>query len=82
MAWFDLVWDYEAGGNVEHVAQHGLTVEDVQNAIFEAIDEAQSRSSDRRVFRGFALDGRPIVVVAEMLDAITIYPVTAYEIEE
>ena len=30
MPWFDIIWNYEPGGNVDHVAQHGLTPEDVE----------------------------------------------------
>ena len=33
------------------------------------------------MIEGYALDGRVIMVVFEYIDDITIYPVTAYEVE-
>ena len=33
MAWYDFIWNYEPGGNVEHVEEHGLSPEDVEAVI-------------------------------------------------
>lgn len=78
MPWFDLIWD---DANEAHIAEHGLTVDDVINAINDPIDEFTSRSSGRPMIEGYALDGRVIVVSFEYLDEISIYPITAYEVE-
>jgi hypothetical protein len=45
MAYFEIIWDEEPGGNVEHVAEHGLTPEDVEEVIFNPVDHDVSRSS-------------------------------------
>jgi hypothetical protein len=74
-------WIEEPGGNVEHIAEHGLTPEDVEYAYATAEAFTVSRSSGRPAFSGLALDGRVIFVVYEEMDATTWYVVTAYEVE-
>lgn len=40
MPWFDVIWNYEPGGNVEHIAEYGLTPEDVEAVICDPfVDE-------------------------------------------
>jgi uncharacterized DUF497 family protein len=46
-----------------------------------AIGREKSRSSSRWIAFGRTADGRNLAVVYEMLDEITILPVTAFEIE-
>jgi uncharacterized DUF497 family protein len=82
MPWYDIIWNYEPGGNVEPIAEHGLAPEDVEEVIFNPLDETTSRSSGRPVVTGYTADGRLILVVYEQVDDVTIYPVTAYEVEE
>lgn len=82
MPWYEIIWNYEPDGNVEHIAEHGLTPEDIEAAIYEPLEATTSRSSGRPVLAGYTSDGRLIIVVYEELDAITIYPITAYEVEE
>jgi uncharacterized DUF497 family protein len=82
MPWYEVVWNYEPGGNVEHIAEHDLTPEDVEAAIQDPLDTTTSRSSGRPVLAGYTHDGRLIIVVYEEVDDITIYPITAYEVEE
>ena len=82
MPWYDFVWNYEPGGNVEHIAEHGLTPEDVEEAICNPLEKRISRSSGCPLVTGYTPDGRLIVAIYEMLDTVAIYPVTAYEVEE
>jgi uncharacterized DUF497 family protein len=83
MLYVDIFWNYEDDdGNVAHIAEHGLTPEDV-NAVLMAPDETSvSRSSGRPIAFGYTPDGRYICVVYEEIDEHTLYPVTAFEIEE
>jgi hypothetical protein len=83
MPFYDIFWNYEdADGNVAHIAEHGLTPDDV-NAVLMAPDETGvSRSSGRPIAFGYTPDGRYICVVYEELDPHTLYPVTAFEIED
>ncbi len=55
-------WDDEEGGNVEHIAEHGLTVDDVEHAFEYVIRFTTSRSTKRPALFGYAQDGRTIFV--------------------
>lgn len=82
MPYYEIIWNEEPGGNVEHVAQNGLSPDDVEEVLFNSVDRDVSRSSGLPIVFGFAPDGRYILVVFEQIDDVTIYPVTAYEVEE
>ncbi len=82
MPWYDIIWNHEPGGNVDHVAQHGLTPEDVEAVICDPLEKTTSRTTGRPVVTGYTADGRLILVVYEEIDDVTVYPVTAYEIGE
>lgn len=81
MPWYQVIWNYESGGNVEHIADHGLSPEDVEAVIDHPLETTTSRSSGRPVATGYTPDGRLIFVVFEEIDDATVYPVTAYEVE-
>ena len=40
-----------------------------------------SRSTGRPMIEGYTPDGRVIMVVFEYINDVTIYPITAYEVE-
>ena len=46
------------------------------------IEKTTSRTSGRPVVTGYTPDGRLIFVVYEEIDDVTVYPVTAYDVEE
>ncbi len=80
MPWFDIIWNYERGGNVVHLAEHGLTPEDVEEVICNPLETTTSRTSGRPVATGYTPDGRLILVVSEEIDDVTVSPVPAYEL--
>ncbi len=82
MPWFDIIWNYEPGGNVEYIAQHGITPEDVETVVCNPLGKTTSRTSGRPAVTGYTEDGRLIIVVYEEIDDVTIYPITAFEIDE
>ena len=82
MPWYDIIWNDEPGGNVDHIAQHGLALEDVEAVICDPLEQTTSRTTGRPVVTGYTADGRLILVVYEEIDDVTVYPVTAYEIGE
>jgi len=63
MPYFEIIWNEESGGNLEHIAEHGLTPEDVEEVIFNPVDRDVSRSSGLPIVFGFTPDGRFIMVV-------------------
>lgn len=85
MPYYKVVWNDEPGGNVAHIAEHGLTPEDVEEVLFSPLspmDRDVVRSTGLPIVFGFTPDGRYILVVYEQIDEVTIYPVTAYDVEE
>jgi len=81
--WFlNVVWDYEAGGNVEHIDEHDLTPADVEYVLREGSEVQISESSGRPCVFGYTPDGEYIIVVFEWANDDTIVPITAYEVPE
>jgi hypothetical protein len=79
-----VVWDLagEIDGNVEHIAEHGLSQQDVEDVLFGIHELDTSRSSGRPIALGFNSAGEYVCVVFEWIDDETVYPVTAYFLEE
>lgn len=83
MAWLHVLWDFwSADGNLAHVREHGVSQEDVQCVLENPEHIETSRTSGRPMAFGHTPDGRRICVVYEQIDAITVFPVTAYEVHE
>lgn len=79
MAWIDVIWTEE---NEAHIAEHGLSTTDVEHVLRNRIDTIVSRTSGRPIAVGYTIDGRHVAVVYEQVDDITVFPVTAYPVEE
>ena len=81
-------WDDpdDEAGNAAHVAEHGLTPDEVDSVLFDentAFD--LSDSSGRPIAFGTTSTGRFIAVVFELQnlsDPLVIRPITAYEVPE
>lgn len=80
--WRQIIWNPEPGGNVEHVEEHGLAVEDVEHVLANPEKRGTSRSSGNPCVFGHTPDGTYIIVVYESIDEDTVAPITAYEIAE
>jgi uncharacterized DUF497 family protein len=81
MPWFQFIWDESEGGNVEHVAEHDLTREEVEYVVQNPECLLKSRSSGRPALKGYTADGRYVFVAYEQVDPMTVYVVSAYEVE-
>lgn len=82
-----VIWDLEDNpvGNVQHIFQHGLSMDEVEDVLLNPSNEtAVSRSSGEPIVFGFTSTGRHIAVVYEHIDdnPWTIYPITAYDVPE
>jgi len=82
-----ILWDLveDPDGNVQHIAAHGITVEEVEEVLLDRNSEdTTSRSSGRPITFGYTSSGRYLAVVWEHVDddPLTIYPVTAYDAPE
>jgi uncharacterized DUF497 family protein len=81
MPWYDVIWNPDPGGNLQHIAEHGLSPDDVEEVIRNPLETTTSRSSGRPVATGYTPDGRLIFVVYEQIDDLTVYPITVYEVD-
>jgi uncharacterized DUF497 family protein len=84
MDFLHVIWDDEdlPDGNVQHIAEHGLTIEDVEYVLENPTAEEISSSTERPCCFGCTPAGEFIIVVYEPVDDETIYPITAYEVSE
>lgn len=79
------IWDDEPGGNVEHIAEHGLTPDEVDTVLLDdTIPTSFSKSTGSPCKFGYTQTGKHIIVVWEEVskDPKMIYPKTAYEVPE
>ena len=82
-----IIWDLadDSDGNVQHIAEHGITVEEVEEVLLDRDSEDTiSRSSGRLITFGHTASGRYLAVVWEHIDddPLTIYQITAYDAPE
>lgn len=79
-----ILWDHDddPNGNVQHIAQHNLTREDVEDVFDNPTGTGTSRSSGRPVVFGETHDGRYIMVVYVAVDDSTVRPITAYDVQK
>jgi uncharacterized DUF497 family protein len=84
MRYTSILWDADDDpeGNVEHLAEHGLEVDDVEWVLGAPTSEGTSDSTGRPAVWGFTPDGTYIIVIYEEIDDDTIRVVTAYEVPE
>ena len=84
MKFVQIIWDDDdlPEGNVQHIAEHGLTMEDVEYVLENPTKEEISSSTGRPCCFGHTPEGDFIIVVYEQADGDVIYPVTAYEVPE
>lgn len=84
MGYLTTIWDLDDDpeGNVQHVAAHDLTKEDVEEVLANPERRSISRSSGLPIVFGTTSTGRTIAVVFQEIDADTAKPVTAYTISD
>ena len=78
-----ILWDLDddPDGNVQHIAEHGITVEEVEDVLCAAEEVVASHSSGRPITFGESSTGKYLAVVFDIVDEdpLSVYPVTAYE---
>ena len=77
-----IIWNDDPDENVQHIAEHGLDIEDVEHVLEHSQSEDVSDSTGRPCVFGHTPDGRFIIVIYDEIDEDTIYPITAYEVPE
>jgi uncharacterized DUF497 family protein len=80
----ECLWDLDddPDGNVQHIAEHGVTVEEAEEVVHGGYDAAvASESSGRPTVFGWTATGKYLAVVFEFVDEQVpqVYVVTAFE---
>lgn len=84
MNFFRIIWDDpdDPDGNVQHILEHGLEIEDVEEVLADPTSEGDSVSSGRPCVWGYILEDIYIIVIYEEIEEDAIRVVTAYEVPE
>ena len=84
MPFVEFIWDdpNDPAGNVQHIAEHGLTIDEVESVLENPVSQSTSESSSRPCCFGYTAAGEYIIVVYEQIDGDSVYPVTAYHVPE
>jgi hypothetical protein len=77
--YFHFVWTDEL---IRHIAGHGVSQDDFEHVVCHPDSKGLSRSTGLPISWGYTTDGRYIMAVYELLDRLTVLPVTAYEVPE
>lgn len=78
MPCYFFVWD---GENEQHLAEHGVTPEEFEEVVSRPERIETSRTTGNPASIGATSTGKRLICIYEFVDAVTVYPVTAYEIE-
>jgi uncharacterized DUF497 family protein len=84
MSFFRILWDApdDPDGNVQHIVEHGLDIEDVEDVLSNPTAEDVSASSGRPCVWGYTLENIYIILIYQEVDEDTIRVVTAYDVPE
>jgi hypothetical protein len=84
MSFKQFIWDDpdDLEGNVQHVAEHGLTIDDVEAVLQSPTREGRSQTTGRPCSFGYTPSGEYIIVIYEPVGDDGAYPVTASEVPE
>ena len=79
MPYFLFYWTDE---NVAHLDEHGVSPDEFEEVVSDPEETDTSRTTGRPIAFGLTSTGKYLACVYEMLDETTVYPITAYEVEE
>jgi uncharacterized DUF497 family protein len=84
MGYLRILWDdpRDPYGNVQHISDNGLSVDDVELVLENPVSNGFSKSTGRPCVWGYTVEDLYIIVVYDELDEETIRVVTAYEVPE
>lgn len=87
MTYIEIIWDLDddPDGNVQHILEHGVSKEEVEEALSSPnASLSASKSSGQPITFGYTSAGRYLGIVWEHVsnDPLTIYPITAYDVPE
>ena len=81
MPWFEIFWTPDAE---TRLAAHDVTMPEFQEVLVAArssLLETSHTNDEYLTVEGATSAGRRLRIVFDMLDSVTVFPVTAYEVE-
>jgi uncharacterized DUF497 family protein len=80
----EFIWDLEEDpeGNVQHIAEHGITIEEAEKVVRNHFEAAvASQSSGRPTVFGWTSSGKHLAVIFDVVndEVPQVYVVTAFE---
>ena len=82
MPHLEFIWIDGPLGNIHHLAEHAVTPQEAEDVLSDPIATDISRTTGRPIAFGFTRAGRRLAVVYQQIDSITVYPITAYQVED
>jgi len=82
VTWLEVIRTTGAHGNVRHIAEHGIRPVEVEHVLAHPIGRDESERTGRPIVFGFTARGRFLAVVFEQIDPVTVYPITAFDVED
>jgi len=78
-----VLWDldHDPRGNVAHIAENGVSPDEVDEILASPETTDTSRSTGQNIAIGTTSTGRVLIVVFEDVDETTVYPITSYELD-
>lgn len=78
MAFYLFFWTDE---REQHVADHGITREEFEEVVNQPEFVTASRSTGRSIAFGWTSTGKYLAAIYQMIDDVTVEPITAYEVK-
>ena len=79
MPYYFFIWDDE---NESHLAEHGVTLTSSRKSYAIPIAREKAVLLARPIAFGYTSTGKYLACVYDHLDPSTLYPITAYEVQE
>jgi uncharacterized DUF497 family protein len=79
MPFYFFIWDEE---NERHMSEHGVSPTEFEEVVCDPDFVDASRTTDRPIAFGMTSSGRYLACIYELLDAQTVYAITAYDAED
>jgi len=79
MPFYFFIWDEE---NERHLSEHGVSPAEFEEVVCDPDFVDASRTTGRPIAFGMTSGGRYLACVYELLDAQTVYAITAYDAED
>lgn len=79
MPYYFFIWHED---NERHIREHGVTMDEFEEVVCYPDGTGESRATGRPIAFGYTSAGKYLACVYDFVDESTVYPITAYEVDE